>query len=1524
MEVVLALLGLVAAAYFLVAPTIAMVLAGAASRRARELETRLYRTERELANLRSWAGSWAAHQHAVLTEQAQAQARAAASNPAQIVPSGTAPVGARLAGAAPAGAELAVTPAATPQVSLEAAARSGDGAAGAIEPAAHSPEAPLAAPARIDARPDFADAPPHELVAHIALARDEAREEARDAMRNAARDAARDEARGSVPADSPASLEERLGLNWLTRVGAAAFVLGALFFFKYAVDSAWIGPTGRVAVGGAVGALLILTAELIRAKTRPGFVQALMGIGLALLFASVWASAVSYDLIPIPAAFGANTLILFIGAALSFRHRGEAILVLSLVAGLLNPVVLSTGSDRPLELFVYLLLITTVAHAVAIKLRFRVVPWLAVAGVAALFGGWHTKYFDIAGTRADLFTDLPGNVGRGAYADLGSRVVPLLAVLAFAAQWIGAALWQRRRSSSPEEASAPSPSARRTLLALCGLIGAHAGVAVLLPDSPRVFAVSAAALAVASILTLRALDVASLLIVPMGAAFVALLAICVGVPVEEREILAALFAAWAAIYAAGAFDSLPRAVPEPRRGSVAARSAAAVVLFGILAGVLFAEDRPTVFAAILAAASALIALLAVWSGARWILLLTAAASALAHLVMAPHALELAGPQAHADVAFLVAVAAWGLVHFAAALVPPGMWPTVGVSHAEPPEAQASPADGSPAATAIPAAIPALMPVAMPAPPRPRSAPQEPETLPWSAVFAASIAGLAFLGAVLLSTTPDVPMLRALLTAASGCADLVLGALLLRRDHRSDGRASGSTLGATVLVGQALGLFAAAIAFGMGGATVTILWAVLATVAAAAAARSKQPLWLAITAALFLATLMRLGIVDVYETHAVVARYFATHGRDGVMVVPTLLNPRAYALAGAGVALVISSRLLGRSRPGARVDESLRGASAATAIVGYTLLLALAVTESRAAFTRAPPPPPVLLDAAEWLAFKGHYDGVIEAQAGSVAMTTTLVLGLFAAALLAAGFVAKDTFHRYLGLTLFLITVGKLAAWDVWHIERVYQIVLLTGIGALLVAGGFLYARFGQRIVALMREGAPPGSGAGLLVVLFVLLGARSASAQPVDPTEPRALAPSVAARYTSLRRVTGVSVAGDHRVDVDLDLYRESRSESLLADLRLAGPGGAEVPYELRPVHGSRTVEVIPSQMLDPSHRDDDVVHATFEIGRGGRSFDGQAAAAVPTHCKITLRVQGDTFLRRVRVETGEDRRKLGLVAEGGYVHRIQHRPGSVEHLEVDYPTSRAPLVRVTLIPEGTPSPVRITGGDVHCAPAAPATPPAWLPLRIEDVHHDPDAKQTIVTLDAGAEGVPLEALILDVGTAEFHRRVHVDATSYRAIWPDIGGGVIQRVKPRDGFVLASTRVPLVPTRKRWLRLTIEDHDAAPIELRGVLGEVRPLEIVFRAAVPGEHTLYVGDPLGQPARYDLADTLARSGRDEPPRRATLGPTLPNPLRGGASASAGNLPVSERHRGVIGAALAVVLVGLSIWAALLLRRSAEPS
>jgi uncharacterized membrane protein len=46
---------------------------------------------------------------------------------------------------------------------------------------------------------------------------------------------------------------------------------------------------------------------------------------------------------------------------------------------------------------------------------------------------------------------------------------------------------------------------------------------------------------------------------------------------------------------------------------------------------------------------------------------------------------------------------------------------------------------------------------------------------------------------------------------------------------------------------------------------------------------------------------------------------------------------------------------------------------------------------------------------------------------------------------------------------------KLALVDIWSLQRVHQMLVLLGVGALLVAAGFFYARFGRRLVALLRD-----------------------------------------------------------------------------------------------------------------------------------------------------------------------------------------------------------------------------------------------------------------------------------------------------------------------------------------------------------------------------------------------------------------------------------------------------------------------
>ncbi|WP_437970658.1 DUF2339 domain-containing protein [Sorangium sp. So ce260] len=1523
--------GLALAGYLLVAPLVAFVFAVRANRRNEDLLLRIHALEHRLADLSGQRGRAELSAAAQRPRGAQSLEPERAAQDALTPPAVAPSTAAADAGGAPpavdegaAGAAPAIAAGAAPAIAAGAAPAIAAGAAPVIAGAppwiaAGAPPAVAFPDVAADAAAALPEAPPAlaagEAVAPPGVAFPEAaaRQEPRPAATLDERAAAGSPARHG--AQETPTIEEQLGLTWLTRAGAATFLLGALFFFKYASDNAWIGPLGRVAIGAATGAALLAAAEVLRERAKRRFVHALIGLGLAVLTASVWASAVLYELIPIPAAFAADTVVLLLGAALALRHRGEAILILSLVAGFLNPVVLSTGQDRPLALFGYLLLMTSVVHAVAAKLGFRVAPWLALAGHTALFWGWYGRHFD-ASTPPDggdptavPWLDQPAEALAGPYLPLAARAVPLAFVALATLQGVLRALWVRRALTSSATAgapaapaaagaagAAPAPSAGTgpapkgpapagsiggaapadaTAFAVAALVLAHAGAGALLFDAPRALAAAAVALAIAATVALRALGASGWLLAPMGAAFLAFAATFADAPAPHRTALAALVAVWTTVYLGGWLRGAGLGGRIERRTAIECSAGAA--LFACAAGMLLIETEAALFALAIAGAAAVTAWMAARAELPALLLVAAIVSAGALAAAAQGALAPDGAAATAavDAGFLGAASLVMLVFLGA----------VGASARRPPAPGAPP-------------------------------------LSWYSALAASVATLGFVAAALGATPDETPTLRALLTAAAGALDLALGAALLRAGAaRAPAAPAGDRI--ALLLGQALALFAAAVAFGLGGATVTVVWGILAAVAAAIAARTGERAWLAVTLLLFLAALARALGVDRAEAEAVVTTWFETRGRDGAMAVPVLLNARAYAFAGVSAALLAAGRLMARAGA-ARAASAVRPAGAASAAsaagaelraaglaalgAGYALLIATVVIEVRSAVTALPPAPPAPLDAAEFTELAVQHRAALEGQQGSLAMATTLVLALAAIALLTAGFAARDAFHRYAGLSLFAITIAKLVAWDVWHVERIYQIALFTGVGALLVGGGFLYARFGRRLVTLLRAG--PRGAAGLLALLAATGLARPSEAQTgaALPTEKHAL----------VRPIDGVDAAGDHRIDVGVDLYRESRAEELLADVRIAGPDGAEVPYVLRDAGAAPSAGRIAATMLDPGVDAAGVAHATWALDAPGTR-----------HCRVELSVLGSSFLREARVDTGTDPRSLSEVARGAYVYRIPEGSEAVEHLSVAYPLSRAALVRIRLVPQGAPArdaaaDVRITGGTVSCEPPAAAEKASLLPLAIVDTQRDSDAQATLITLDAGADGAPLQAVLLDVATPEFSRRVDVASTTYRAVWPAVGSGRIHRIRPQgeSGPALASTRIPLSPTRKRFLRLTIHDGDSAPLALSGARGEVRAREIVFRAGQPGPHRLYVGDAFGQRPSYDLADVLDRVEREHPPVAARLGPAQANPGFG-AARPARDLPFTERHRAPIGAALVLGLLALSAWAARLLRRGAQP-
>ncbi len=170
-------------------------------------------------------------------------------------------------------------------------------------------------------------------------------------------------AQGSSPSRSaaPPGLERLLGTRLFVWVGAVALALSGTFLVRYAVDQGWLGPAVRVLLGTLFGIVLLTAGERLRRVPRIG--AALSAAGVAALFASFYAAASLYNLIPAAAGFALLGLNAAAGVALSLR-QGRLVAVVGLIGGYLTPILIHSDAAPGPAFFAYLLLLLAAMLAV--------------------------------------------------------------------------------------------------------------------------------------------------------------------------------------------------------------------------------------------------------------------------------------------------------------------------------------------------------------------------------------------------------------------------------------------------------------------------------------------------------------------------------------------------------------------------------------------------------------------------------------------------------------------------------------------------------------------------------------------------------------------------------------------------------------------------------------------------------------------------------------------------------------------------------------------------------------------------------------------------------------------------------------------------------------------------------------------------------------------------------------------------------------------------------------------------------
>src|SRR5688572_4722271 len=190
--------------------------------------------------------------------------------------------------------------------------------------------------------------------------------------------------------------EQFVGVRLFSAIAGIALVFAAVFFLRYSIDQGWLQPPVRVVIGVLVGILLLVVCDRKAARKYALLANAMDAAAIAILFATFFAAHSLWNLIPAATAFGLLALVTLTAVLLAIRHESLFIAVLGLLGGFSTPILLSTGENRPVPLFAYLLLLNIGLAWVAYRRGWTILSILTLVFTTLYQWGWVARYLDAA------------------------------------------------------------------------------------------------------------------------------------------------------------------------------------------------------------------------------------------------------------------------------------------------------------------------------------------------------------------------------------------------------------------------------------------------------------------------------------------------------------------------------------------------------------------------------------------------------------------------------------------------------------------------------------------------------------------------------------------------------------------------------------------------------------------------------------------------------------------------------------------------------------------------------------------------------------------------------------------------------------------------------------------------------------------------------------------------------------------------------------------------------------------------
>ena len=182
------------------------------------------------------------------------------------------------------------------------------------------------------------------------------------------------------------------GGNLLVKLGVLILFLGLAFLLRYTAERVTVPLELRYAGVALAGAALLALGWALR-KKRADYALALQGAGVGVFYLTTLAAMKWHELLPAPAGFTLLFAVAVLSAALAVLQNAPVLAIVAALEGFAAPVLASTGENRPLALFSYLLVLDLGIALIAWFKAWRLLNLIGFVGTFTLAAGWARQFY---------------------------------------------------------------------------------------------------------------------------------------------------------------------------------------------------------------------------------------------------------------------------------------------------------------------------------------------------------------------------------------------------------------------------------------------------------------------------------------------------------------------------------------------------------------------------------------------------------------------------------------------------------------------------------------------------------------------------------------------------------------------------------------------------------------------------------------------------------------------------------------------------------------------------------------------------------------------------------------------------------------------------------------------------------------------------------------------------------------------------------------------------------------------------